>query len=128
MRERMGRVVIGAVVGIVALASLAAGAGAATKTVSVDDNFFKPKRLTVTVGDKVTWRWDGFVAHNVRVEKGPQKFGSKTKSDGKFSRVITKPGVYRIVCTLHPGMTMRLTATPAVAPTTTTTPSTPPPS
>ena len=114
-----------ALVGLLALASLASGAGAATKTVSVDDNFFKPKRLTVTVGDKVTWKWDGFVAHNVVVETGPQKFKSKTKSDGKFSRVITKPGIYRIVCTLHPGMTMRLTATPPVEPTTT---STPPPS
>ncbi|HEY8216010.1 MAG TPA: plastocyanin/azurin family copper-binding protein [Acidimicrobiia bacterium] len=101
---------IAAVVGVLALASLAQPAGAATTKISVDDNFFKPKRVTVTVGDTVTWKWVGFVAHNVKVDKGPQKFKSKTKSDGKFSRVISKPGKYKIVCTLHPGMTMTLTA------------------
>jgi plastocyanin len=85
------------------------GAGADT-TISVDDNFFEPKRVTVEVGDKVTWKWDGFVAHNVVVKKGPQKFKSKIQSEGKFSRTIKDPGRYRIVCTLHPGMTMRLRA------------------
>jgi plastocyanin len=116
----MRKLTIAVVVGLVTLTSLAPAAGAATKTVSVDDNFFKPKRLTVTAGDTVKWKWDGFVAHNVTVEKGPQKFKSRTKSEGTFVRVIKKPGVYKIVCTLHPGMTMRLTATPPVAPTTTT--------
>jgi plastocyanin len=118
----MRRVVGSVVVGALALASLATAAGGATTTVSVDDNFFKPKRVRVAVGDKVTWKWDGFVAHNVVVEKGPQKFKSKVISEGKFSRVITKPGVYKIVCTLHPGMTMRLTAIPPVEPTTTSAP------
>jgi plastocyanin len=118
MRRVLGTVVVGAL----ALASLATAAGGATTTVSVDDNFFKPKRVTVAVGDRVTWKWDGFVAHNVVVEKGPQKFRSKVQSEGRFSRVIRKPGAYKIVCTLHPGMTMRLTATPPVEPTTTSTP------
>jgi plastocyanin len=114
------RLVGSVVVGTLALVSLATAAGGATTTVSVDDNFFKPKRLAVEVGDRVVWKWVGFVAHNVVVEKGPQKFKSKVQTEGKFSRVIRKPGVYRIVCTLHPGMTMRLTAKPPVEPTTTT--------
>ena len=82
-----------------------------TKKVTVNDNYFKPKKVTLAVGDKVTWKWKGFSAHNVTVLKGPQKFESRTQSSGRFSRVIKKPGVYKIVCTLHPGMTMSLRAT-----------------
>jgi plastocyanin len=117
---RMLRAISAAVIAVVALAIVApptSAAGPNTK-ISVDDNFFKPKKVTVEVGDQVTWKWDGYVAHNVSVEKGPQKFTSKTKSDGTFSRVIKKAGVYRIVCTLHPGMTMRLTAVKPPPPTT----------
>ena len=105
--------------GLAALALVAPSAGAATKKITVNDNFFKPTRVKVVVGDKVVWKWKGVVAHNVTVEKGPQKFHSTTKVDGKFSRVIKKPGVYRIVCTIHPGMDMKLTAIKATAPTTT---------
>jgi plastocyanin len=96
--------------GSVLAAPIALAAGTGT-TVSVDDNFFKPKKVTVAVGDKVTWEWDGYGVHNVFVVKGPQKFKSASKSSGKFSRTIKKPGTYRIICTLHPGMEMTLKAT-----------------
>jgi plastocyanin len=103
---------------IAGLVLLAPGAGAADTTISVDDNFFKPKKVEVTVPQKVVWKWDGFVAHNVVVKKGPQKFKSKIQSEGTFTRVIKEPGVYRIVCTIHPGMTMKLTAKEAAPATT----------
>jgi plastocyanin len=132
MAKRSIRRVAGPVLAVAALALVAPAAGATTPKVSVtkvsvtkvsvDDNFFEPKRVTVTVGDRVTWKWDGYVAHNVKVEKGPQKFKSAIKSEGTFSRVIRKPGVYRIVCTLHPGMTMKLTATDVPDTTTSTAP------
>jgi plastocyanin len=117
---RMLRAIAVAVIAVVASAILAPAAGAAgpNTKISVDDNFFKPKKVTVEVGDRVTWKWDGYVAHNVTVEKGPQKFKSETQADGKFSRVIKKAGVYRIVCTLHPGMAMKLTAVKAPPPST----------
>ena len=99
-----------------AILAPATGAADPSTKISVDDNFFKPKKVTVEVGDRVTWKWDGYVAHNVTVEKGPQKFKSKTQSDGTFARVIKKAGVYRIVCTLHPGMAMKLTAVEGAAP------------
>ena len=69
--------------------------------------------MKVTVPEKVTWEWDGLVAHNVVVEKGPQKFKSKLKTEGTFTRTIKKPGIYRIHCTIHPGMDMKITAVEA---------------
>jgi len=83
----------------------------ATKKVAVNDNYFKAKKVTVAIGTKVTWKWKGFAVHDVTVVKGPQKFESKQQSSGTFSRVIKKPGAYKIVCTLHPGMEMSLRAT-----------------
>ena len=82
-----------------------------TVTVAVKDNFFGPKKVAIAVGDKVTWKWKGYSVHDVKVVKGPQKFESKQQSSGTFSRVIKKPGAYKIVCTLHPGMEMSLKAT-----------------
>ena len=82
-----------------------------TVTVAIKDNFFGPKKVAIAVGDKVTWKWKGYSVHDVTVVKGPQKFKSKQQSSGTFSRVIKKPGAYKIVCTLHPGMEMSLKAT-----------------
>lgn len=100
-----------------ALASVPAGAQS-NPTVKVGDNFYKPKKLTVTAGDKVTWKWVGSALHDVVVKKGPQKFKSKKQAEGKYSKVLLEPGTYRIVCTLHPGMEMKLTVEPAPPPTT----------
>lgn len=98
----------------------------AKKTVTVGDNFYKKSKITVLVGDKVTWNFIGRGIHDVVVEKGPAKFESKKRSYGyKFSKVLKKPGVYQIVCTLHPSMTMKLTVkAPPASTTTTLTPAT----
>jgi plastocyanin len=96
--------------------------GATDTTIKVGDNFFKPKKVTVVVGDKVTWKWTGSAVHDVTVTKGPAKFHSKKKSSGKYAKVIAAPGTYKIVCTLHVGMTMKLVATPPLPTTTTTAP------
>lgn len=96
----------------------------AVKKVKVGDNYFKPKKVTVFVGDTVKWKWIGTAIHDVKVTKGPEKFKSKKQSGGKFKHVMVDPGSYTIVCTLHPGMEMKLTVTPA-PPTTTTAPPAP---
>jgi plastocyanin len=96
-----------AAVAIVA-AALAIPALAATKTITIGDNFFKPASVTVTKGTKVTWVWKGKLAHNVTVKSGPVKFKSATMPKGTFSRTLTKTGTYSIVCTIHPGMKMTL--------------------
>jgi plastocyanin len=86
---------------------------ASSKTVSVGDNFFKAKSLTVKKGTKVTWKWTGMNPHNVTVTSGPSKFHSKTQSSGTFAETLKKPGTYKIVCTIHQalGMTMTIKVT-----------------
>ena len=95
-----------------AVAVLAVPAFGATKTVRVDDDYFVRDGAIPTVkvkkGTVVKWVWRGDVVHNVVVEKGPVKFSSRTQSKGTFKRRMKKRGLYSIVCTIHPGMAMKL--------------------
>ena len=99
-------------------ASLAVPAVAATKTVKVGDIWFISKAknhgtVKAKVGDTVKWTWVGDFPHNVTVNKGPVKFKSKTQKKGTFSKKITKPGTYKIICTIHgakaQSMTLKVT-------------------
>ena len=69
-------------------------------TVRVDDNFFEPEEIEVSVGDTVTWEFVGATLHNV-VGDG---FKSDNKKDGTFEHTFNSAGTYDYVCTLHPGM------------------------
>jgi plastocyanin len=90
-----------------ATGALAIPAFAATKTVTVKDNVFGPKSITVHKGTTVKWVWKGKAPHNVKVTKGPQKFASSIKTSGTFSKKLSKAGTYTIVCTIHaPSMKM----------------------
>jgi plastocyanin len=97
-------------------AVLATQALAATRSVKVGDNFFVRKgsvpTVTVRKGTTVTWRFAGKDLHNVKVSKGPAKFGSSYKDSGTFSKRVTRTGTYTIVCSIHqPDMKMRLKVT-----------------
>ena len=75
---------------------------AATKTVRVDDNVFSPKTLTVKKGTKLKFTWVGDAPHNVRgagINIGIRRSGSKT---------VTARRGGTLVCTIHPGMQMKL--------------------
>jgi plastocyanin len=94
------------------LAALAVPALAATRTISVGDNWFvrkgSPTTVTVTKGTTVRWRWVGHAPHNVNVTSGPVRFRSTVKTSGTYAKKVTRAGRYRIVCTIHPGMEMTL--------------------
>ena len=114
----MRRIAVGGVVAVAigALATLPVSAqtypaaGPKTVKVKVGDNYFKPKKVTVVIGDTVNFVWIGTAIHDIKVKKGPQKFESDKQASGKFKQVVLEPGKYKIVCTLHPGMEMKLTA------------------
>jgi plastocyanin len=94
----------------VAAGALAIPALAATSTVQVKDNVFAPTKLTVRKGTTVKWVWKGKAPHNVKITKGPVKFGSKTQLKGSFSKTLTKAGTYSVICTIHaPSMKMTIT-------------------
>ncbi len=88
---------------------------ASTAKVKISDNKFTAKKLTVKPGTKVTWTWSGSHPHNVTavsVPKGAKKFASNTLTGkGTFSQALTKPGTYKLECTIHvaSGMTMTIT-------------------
>ncbi len=87
------------------LGSAAAPALAATKSVKVGDNYFVRDggvpTVTVSKGTKVRWVWKGKSLHNVKVTKGPAKFGSASQKSGSYTKRVKKAGTYTIVCTVH---------------------------
>jgi plastocyanin len=100
-------IAITAIAAVMVSAVLAVSALAATKSVSVKDDVFAPKSLSVKKGTTVKWAWKGQEPHNVTVTSGPAKFHSATQTKGTFSKKLTKAGTYKIVCTIHaPRMAM----------------------
>lgn len=98
-----------------ASALLATQALAATRAVSLGDDWFvrkgSPTTVTVKRGTTVRWRWVGRDLHNV-VATGPEDFHSSLKEDGYYRKRVTRPGRYRIVCSVHqPDMRMTLRVT-----------------
>jgi plastocyanin len=90
-------------------AALPSVAATTTKTVSVKDDFFSPKKLTISKGSKVKWVWKGTERHNVAVANGPSNFRFGTRKTGSKTHTFTKRGTYSIVCTIHaPDMHMTI--------------------
>ena len=98
-----------------ATAALAAGCGGddggGTATVLKDGDVvgmqnlrFKPEHVQVAVGQKITWRNDENIGHDVKAQSGAQ-FASETfNKDKTYSFTPTEAGTIEYVCTLHPGM------------------------
>ena len=83
----------------------AAPALAATKRVTVGDNYFvrdgAAQTVTVARNTHVKWVWRGDSLHNVKVAKGPAKFGSTSKRSGSYAKKAKRAGTYTIICTVH---------------------------
>lgn len=85
-----------------------ASAATKTRTVRVTDSVYRPGTLTVRSGTKVIWRFNGKLPHNVEVTRGPELFSSSIFTRGTFARRMRERGTYRIVCTLHTRMRMKV--------------------
>jgi len=72
------------------------------------DNFFRPERLTVSVGTRVTWTNKGAVVHTVTsgARGNPDgRFNSgDMRSGATFSYTFTAAGEYKYNCIYHTGM------------------------
>jgi plastocyanin len=73
----------------------------------VIDNFtFRPARLEVAAGTKVTWVNRDDLPHTATSSTRPRLFDSGTlDTDEQFAHVFTAPGTYDYFCALHPKMT-----------------------
>lgn len=71
-------------------------------TVSVIDNDYDPKDLTIKRGETVKWTWDGQLPHTV-TDRG-KSFDSGVKNPGAtFEQKFDEAGAFNYYCTLHPG-------------------------
>ena len=70
----------------------------------VGDNFFRPMRVSTTVGQPVTWRFAGKEPHSVTVANGPRGFSSRYlgTTAGTYSFTPTVKGTYKLTCLIHP--------------------------
>ena len=82
------------------------------RQVKVGDNYFvRPSGVpvvTVSKGTKVKWNWTGKQPHNVKVAKGPARFGSDSMTRGSYTKKVKKKGTYTIICTIHTGADQKM--------------------
>ena len=81
--------------------------GAPSKTIQVDNNFFKPKTVTVKKGTTIKFKFKGF--HNVEADGKAAFKNIPNRSSGTVNRKASKKGKFKLLCSIHDGMTMKLT-------------------
>ena len=85
-----------------------------TKTVEVGDDFFKPTDLKIKKDTRVAFEWTGINVHDVVKVKGPGPFfesGPIDEPGVQFKRKFKKAGTYKLICSIHDGMKMKLEVT-----------------
>ena len=104
-------------ISLLALAATALAAGgqaaisqAAGRVVTLQNIEFSPRSVSVSRGTTVTFRFrDDTTVHNVR-SVGSKRFKPiGDRASGSVPRTFKSVGTYRYVCTLHPGMSGRIT-------------------
>jgi plastocyanin len=109
MQRPLTLLAIGAI-SVAALGGQVAASGASAKSVTLKDIAFSPKKLSVSRGSTVTFRFrDGTTTHNVTSTASKRFMTIADRSAGSVRRTFAKAGVYRYACTLHPGMTGQIT-------------------
>ena len=68
----------------------------------VSDFAYGAQRVQLKRGSTFRWRFAGPSRHDVTLANGPVGFSSQSVASGPFSFRFTKPGVYRLFCSLHP--------------------------
>jgi cytochrome c peroxidase len=100
-----------ALLAIAASAALTVAANAAEFSVDQRDLRFEPEALTVKAGDYVRFTDSDRITHNITIVNPDGS--SEDKGMSTFSQHIVvqfdKPGVYRVVCRIHPDMKMTIT-------------------
>jgi plastocyanin len=107
-------VAISAVAAAALVAAPATASAPKPRKVTLADNYFLPAKLKVNKGTTIKWKWgpEAYDVHDVKLKSGPKgvkKFHSSPGTAGfSFKKTLKKPGVYKIVCTLHDEMKMTI--------------------
>lgn len=73
-------------------------------TVDIEDFDFKPKDITVSAGDEVTWVNADASNHNVVFDDDAQEGIPNLREDQEDSVTFKSAGSFAYVCSYHPGM------------------------
>ena len=101
-RRRLAVASIGAGIAL-ALAVVVAPVVAADRTVSIQGFAFSPKTVSISVGDRVTWRNEDATAHTA-TDSGKFDTGDIGPGGAK-SVTFNAAGTYSYICAIHPTMT-----------------------
>jgi plastocyanin len=104
----MSRLVTTAAIGLCAAAVVAgcgsSGSESGPPSIGMRDLRFHPARVSVKVGQRVTWKNEDTVDHNVTAKSGAKFMSRAFGGGGSYSYTPRAAGTIRYVCTLHPGM------------------------
>jgi plastocyanin len=104
----MNKLILGLALSAAPLLSLAAD-----HVVPQKDKAFTVKSLSVKAGDKVVFRNDDTVLHNIFSLTDPMSFDLGTFGQGQSKSVVfSKPGKYEVECAIHPDMKMVVNVAP----------------
>jgi plastocyanin len=98
----IGRGAFAAALLLALVSALPAAARAAEIAVKIDNFVFTPQKITVEVGDTVTWTNADDIPHLV-VATGHFR-SPALDTDDKYSYTFTAPGTFEYFCGLHPQM------------------------
>src|SRR6185436_3150991 len=86
---------------VVCAGSLLTQVRAADVPVTVGDNFFNPRNVTINVNDRVVWTWIGISSHTSTHSGSARLWDSGLKSSGTFAYAFTTTGTFNYYCIPH---------------------------
>jgi plastocyanin len=88
-----------ALLAVAILGALSSPVAAAGHAVSIGDGAFTPRRITIKLGDSVTWTNKGSAIHNVYFDAFHSD--DTMNSGDRYTHKFTKAGSFTYVCTIH---------------------------
>ena len=80
---------------------LPGGPGSGGHKITVGDNFYSPKSMTVSVGDTVIWSWVGNQQHSVTFTQQNGPDSGIQPNGSSFTVLETQSGIYPYYCKVH---------------------------
>jgi plastocyanin len=99
-----------AAVGVLALTATAGAGAKGSTTIKLLSDTFSPDKKSISSGTKVKFKWiDG--KHNIVKASGPGgsiDSGVFNTPGVHFTKKFKKAGTYKLICTIHDGMKVKL--------------------